>query len=38
MKAREMISAMIKTENKAIEWKARNGLNILRISLGLIFR
>ncbi|RAJ37240.1 hypothetical protein [Pedobacter cryoconitis] len=37
MKAREMISTMIKTENKAIEWKARNGLNILRVSLGLIF-
>lgn len=37
MKIREMISAMIKTENKAIEWKARHGLNILRVSLGLIF-
>ncbi|MBB5621751.1 putative membrane protein YkgB [Pedobacter cryoconitis] len=37
MKTREMISAMIETENKAIAWKARHGLNILRISLGLIF-
>ncbi|QNK61596.1 hypothetical protein H7F33_13640 [Pedobacter sp. PAMC26386] len=37
MKAFRIMSILIKTENKAIEWKARNGLNILRISLGLIF-
>lgn len=37
MKAYHIMSFLIKTENKAVEWKARNGLNILRISLGLIF-
>ncbi len=28
---------MIKLEMRSVEWKARNGLNILRVSLGLVF-
>ncbi|MDN3551568.1 hypothetical protein [Mucilaginibacter aquaedulcis] len=32
-----LVQQLIRLERGSIEWKARNGLNILRISLGLVF-
>jgi uncharacterized membrane protein YkgB len=37
MKNSKTIQFLIRQEKKAVEWKARNGLNILRVSLGLVF-
>lgn len=33
----KLINLGIRIENRAVKWKARNGLNILRISLGSVF-
>lgn len=32
-----LVRLLIRQEKKAVEWKARNGLNILRVSLGFVF-
>ncbi|WP_183565413.1 DoxX family membrane protein [Mucilaginibacter sp. SP1R1] len=37
MKKNRLIQFMIRLEKRTVEWKARNGLNILRVSLGLVF-
>ncbi|TSJ35883.1 hypothetical protein FO440_23465 [Mucilaginibacter corticis] len=37
MKNNRLIRFLIRQEKKAVDWKARNGLNILRVSLGLVF-
>lgn len=34
---RNIIDIIVRIEARAVRWKIRNGLNILRISLGLIF-
>lgn len=37
MKDTKLVRFLIRQEKKAVQWKARNGLNILRVSLGLVF-
>jgi uncharacterized membrane protein YphA (DoxX/SURF4 family) len=37
MQVKKMIQFVIRTELIMVEWKARNGLNILRICLGVVF-
>ena len=37
MKTSQIYQFMVNLEMRSIEWKARNGLNILRVSLGLVF-
>ncbi|MDN5286339.1 MAG: hypothetical protein JWR38_2613 [Mucilaginibacter sp.] len=37
MKTNQIYQFMVNLEMSSIEWKARNGLNILRVSLGLVF-
>ena len=37
MKTNQIYQFMVNLEMRSIEWKARNGLNILRVSLGLVF-
>lgn len=33
----KLMNVGVRIENRAVKWKARNGLNILRISLGCVF-
>lgn len=37
MKSSRLIQFVIRSEQNAVEWKARNGLHILRVSLGVVF-
>jgi uncharacterized membrane protein YkgB len=37
MKIRQLFTLLVRIETRSVEWKARNGLNILRVALGLVF-